>query len=501
MVKVSEVTVFAAAALVALASTGCFRAERSCSTDDECLVGEECTVEQFCVRVRLTPDEDASSGDDAGGEPDTGAPDDVGGPGPGDGGEDAPQGCPPSSERCNDICCVSTIPGGTLACAPGVSSCAYTCSQGFVPCNGDTECCPEATVGVPSDIVLSSNLVNGFNGNAVEIAVAPDGETHVFFSYASAESDQTLTGLRHRMYGADGWTDVEFVDAVLGAGRNVSAAVGADGTVHVTWIREFSEDDMDGTYYAYKPPGQAWSAPLSLVTSPSNTGGGLVVDAQGDVHAVTSVSVPGPGLSEFQTRYVLLREGREVFSRFLGLKHDNSVTPPAIALDGAGVPHVLYAEGQVFVFGRVVNQDTFEELDRGSIGGVSDLRSGLEMIFDGGAFAVVVYAGGCVYGGTFFPTRSVVAHPSCAMGADVNSPSVARRGSGFLVSTYHDLREQGLYTARLDGSVWSDVVLQRAGEQVGTVSAVAVGPGGEYYVAYSDSSDGGTSIGFFTFVP
>lgn len=144
----------------------------------------------------------------------------------------------------------------------------------------------------PDGTWLAPQVVDGQADSrfSQDLALTADGTVHVLWQRVGDG------GIFYRARFSDGiWSSVRQIFAGFGYSYDRQCLVAArDGTLHAFWTWAYSG------YYASKPPGGAWSAPveLSQARGPSD----LAVDSQGAVHLISSSSLGADGKTYYRQK-------------------------------------------------------------------------------------------------------------------------------------------------------------------------------------------------------
>jgi hypothetical protein len=160
--------------------------------------------------------------------------------------------------------------------------------------------------------------------DSVGDAVTPDGFEHTCLT------ERTATG--HRLVCAERATGGAWTSSIVDDSTSVgvSLATAPDGTLYVAYV------DAVGVALAVRPPTGAWTtAPLGL-----HWAGPIAVDGDGCLHAVEGSQWPETALLH------AFRCGGGAWTTEVVLPATVNVlvTPRALAIDGAGVVHLVYVE-------------------------------------------------------------------------------------------------------------------------------------------------------------
>jgi len=145
------------------------------------------------------------------------------------------------------------------------------------------------------------------------------------------------------------WTEPEQVSNIPGGGLAAPIMLAADdsGILHAVWIQyKYNPGDQDGTFYAQKLPGQAWSLPESVPLPFRGDHGKMdaLVSPNGTVHLVASGTCCG---SDWAWVYLSRSPSGQWSEVELANTGYAAAGGPSLVLDSTGTLHLVYA-GKLF---------------------------------------------------------------------------------------------------------------------------------------------------------
>jgi uncharacterized protein YegL len=183
-----------------------------------------------------------------------------------------------------------------------------------------------------------------FMDGDAELASAADSSVHVVYTDDTSGNSEVY----YRMKPAAGaWTSpVNLSNTASLRSDFAMVQVGVDGTLHAAWIDTPGSSTCCGdTYYVFKPPAGAWSSPVNVSLSSANGyEAALAVGPDGSAHLIWADEDGGPGM---QNIYYAAKPSGGAFSAPVNLSGTANVNRNmgGVVVTPDLAVHVVYYEG------------------------------------------------------------------------------------------------------------------------------------------------------------